>query len=71
LLYKKRLDENLGKRSFESTEECYHHLVKCIHQAPKEALREKILSNKTKTHCYWNGEIGQLVKEKTELFEMD
>jgi len=42
-LYKKRLDEKLGEGNFESTEECYQHLFKCIHQAAKEALREKIL----------------------------
>jgi molybdopterin-guanine dinucleotide biosynthesis protein A len=47
-LYKKRIDENLGEIIFESTEECYQHLVKCIHQAAKEALAEKMLSNKTK-----------------------
>ena len=27
-LYKKRLDEKLGEGNFESTEECYQHLVK-------------------------------------------
>ena len=39
-------------------------MVKCIHQAAKEALGEKILRNKTKPFYYWNEEIGQLVKEK-------
>jgi len=28
--------------------QCYTHLVKCIHQAAKEALGEKILRCKTK-----------------------
>ena len=63
-LYKKRLNKKLGEGNFESTEECYHHLVKCIHQAAKEALGEKILRSKTKPFYYWNEEIGQLVKEK-------
>jgi hypothetical protein len=46
-LYKKRLDERLGESNFESAEECYQHLVKCIHQAANEALGEKILRNNT------------------------
>ena len=45
------------------------HPVKCIYQATKEDLREKILSNKTKTNYYWNEKIGQLVNEK-KVFEM-
>ena len=40
-LYKRRLDEKLGESNFESTEEFYQHIVKCIHQAAKEALGEK------------------------------
>jgi hypothetical protein len=36
-LYKKRLDEELGACNFESTEESYQHLVKCIQQATTEA----------------------------------
>ena len=67
-LYKKRLDEKLGERNFERTEECYKQLVKCIHQTAKEVLGEKIWSNKTKTNYYWNEEIGQLVKEKQEKY---
>jgi hypothetical protein len=63
-LYKKRLDEKLGESNLESTEECYQHNVKCIHQAAKKALGEKILGSKTKSFYYWNEEIGQLVKEK-------
>jgi len=51
-LYKKRLDEKLGENNFESTEDGYQHLVKCIHQAAKEALGEKILRNKTKPFYY-------------------
>ena len=47
-LYKKSLDEKLGEGNFESTEECYQHLVKYIHQAAKEALGEKIFRSKTK-----------------------
>jgi NAD-dependent dihydropyrimidine dehydrogenase PreA subunit len=47
-LYKKGLDEKLGESNFESTEVCYQHLVKCIHQAAKEALGENILRSKTK-----------------------
>jgi hypothetical protein len=47
-LYKKRLDEKLGESNFESTEECYQHLVKCIYQAAKESLGEKNLRCKTK-----------------------
>jgi hypothetical protein len=39
------LDEKLGENNFESTEECYQHLVKCIHQTVKEALEEKILKS--------------------------
>jgi len=65
-LYKKRLDEKLGEGNFESTEQCYQHLIKCIHQAAKEALEEKNLRNNTKPFYYWNEEIGQLVKEKRE-----
>jgi hypothetical protein len=61
-LYKKRLDEKLGDSNFESTEECYQHLVKCIHQAAKGALGEKILGSKIKPFYYWNEEIGQLAK---------
>jgi hypothetical protein len=49
---RKRLDENLGERSFESTEECYQHLVNCNRQAAEEALGETIVSNKTKTNHY-------------------
>jgi len=45
-------------------EECYHHLVKYIHQAVKEALGEKIFRSKTMPFYYWNEEPGQLVKEK-------
>ena len=67
-LYKKRLDEKLGACNFESTEECYQHLVKCIHQAAKEAVGEKNLRNNTKLLYYWNEEIGQLVKEKKENY---
>jgi hypothetical protein len=63
-LYKKRLDEKLGEGNFESTKDCYQHLVKCIHQAAKEALGEKIFRSKTKPFYYWNEETGQLVKEK-------
>ena len=63
-LYKKRFDEKVGEGNFESTEECYQHLVKCIHQAAKEALGEKILRNKTKPFYHWIEEIGQLVKKK-------
>ena len=63
-LYNKRLDEKLGEGNFESTEECYRHLVKCIHQAAKETLGEKVLRSKTKPFYYWNEEIGQLVKIK-------
>jgi hypothetical protein len=39
-VYKKRPDEKFGEGNFESTEERYQHLVKCIHQAAKEALGE-------------------------------
>jgi len=70
-LYKKRSDEKLGESNFESTEECYQHLVKCIHQAAKEALGEKILRSETKPFYCWNEEIGQLVKGKREIFKMD
>ena len=42
-LCKEILDENLRESNFESTEECYQHIVKCIYQAAKEALGEKIL----------------------------
>ena len=45
-LYKKRLDEKLGESNFESTEEFCQHIVKCIHQAAKEALGGKILETK-------------------------
>jgi hypothetical protein len=69
-LYKKRLDEKLGEGNFEGTEECYQHLIKCIHQAAKEALEEKTLRRNTKPFYYWNEEIGQLVK-KREILEMD
>jgi len=54
--------------TFESTEECYQHFVKCIHYAAKEALREKILRSKTKPFYYWNEETGQFVKEKREKY---
>jgi len=67
-LYRKRLDEKLGEGNFESTEECYRHLVKCIHQAAKEALGEKMLRSKTKPLYYWNEETGQMVKEKKEKY---
>jgi len=60
------LDEKLGEGNFESTEECYQYLVKCIHQAAKEALGEKNLRSKTKPFYYWNEEIGQLGKKKKE-----
>ena len=53
-LYKERLDEKLGESNFESTGECYQHIVKCNHQAAKEALGEKILRSKTKPFYYWN-----------------
>jgi hypothetical protein len=66
-LYKKRLDEKLGESNFESAEECYHHLVKCIHQAAKEALEENILRNNTKLIYYCKEEIGQLVKKKKNI----
>jgi hypothetical protein len=51
-LYKRRLDEKLGESNFESTEEFYQHIVKCIHQAAKEALGGKTLRNKTKPNYY-------------------
>jgi hypothetical protein len=35
-LYKKRLDEKLGESNFGSTEECYHHPVKCITKQRKK-----------------------------------
>ena len=63
-LYKTRLDEKLGESNFESTEECYQHLVKCIHQAAKEALGEKILRNKTKLPYCWNEKNWTIVKKK-------
>jgi hemerythrin superfamily protein len=63
-LYKKRLDEKLGESNFESTEGCYQHLVKCIHQAAKEVLGAKVLRSNTKPFYYWNEENGQLVREK-------
>jgi hypothetical protein len=47
-LYKKRLDEKFGEGNFESTGECYQHLIECIHQAAKEALGGKTLRNNTK-----------------------
>jgi len=49
----KRLDAKLGESNLESTEECYQHLVKCIHQAVYEELGEKILRSKTKPFYYW------------------
>jgi len=55
----------VGESNFESAEECYQHLVKCIHKAANEALGEKILRNNTKPNYYWNEQIGQLVKEKS------
>jgi hypothetical protein len=71
-LYKKGLDEKLGESNFETTEEGYQHLVKCIHQAAKGALGEKMLRSKTKPLYYWNEEIGQLVQEKErKILEMD
>jgi len=69
VFYKKRLDEKLGACNFESTEECYQHLVKCIHQAAKEAAGEKNLRNKTKLHYYCNEEIGKLVKKKEKYLK--
>ena len=63
-LYKKRLDEKLGESNSESTEECYQHFVKCIHQAAKEALGEKNFRSKTKPFYYWNEEIEQLAKKE-------
>jgi hypothetical protein len=51
-LYKKRLDEKLGASNFESTEECYQHLVKCVHQAAKEAVGEKTVRHKTQPLYY-------------------
>jgi len=68
-LYKKRLDEELGEGNFESTEEFYQHLIKCIHQAVKEALGEKTLRSNTKPFYYWNEENGQLVKEKEKYLK--
>jgi hypothetical protein len=56
-LYKKRLDEKLGESNFESMEEFYQLLVKCIHQAAKGALGEKILRSETKPFYHWNKEI--------------
>jgi len=70
-LYKKRLDERLGEGYFESTEECYQHLVKSIHQAAKEALGQNILRSITQQFCYWNEKIEQLVNEKRKIFELD
>jgi hypothetical protein len=63
-LYKKRLDEKLGESGFESTEGSYQHFVKCIHQAAKEALREKMLRSNTEPFYYRNKEIGKLVRKK-------
>jgi hypothetical protein len=48
------LDEKLGESNFESTQEVYQHIAKCIHQAAKEALGEKIFRSKTKPNHYWN-----------------
>jgi len=61
-LYKKRIDEKLGESNVESAEECYQNFVKCIHQAAKEALKEKHLRNNIKLFYYWNDEFGQLLK---------
>ena len=70
--YKKRLVEKLGESNFLSTEECYQHIVKYIHQAAKEALVEKVLRSKTKPFYYWNEEIVQMLKEKREkVLEID
>ena len=68
-VYKNRLDEKIGESNFESTEECYQHLVKCIHQAAKEALGEKTLRSKTKPFYYWNEEIGQITEEKNKSWK--
>jgi len=65
------LDEKLGEGNFESTEECYQHLVKCIHQATKEELGEKLFRSKIKPFYYCNEEIGKLVKEKRKILEID
>jgi hypothetical protein len=65
-LHKNRLDEKIGDSNFEGTEGCYQHLVKCIHQAAKEALGEKMLRSNTEPFYYWIEEIGQLVRGKKE-----
>ena len=70
-VYKKKLDEKLGEGNFESTEECYQHLAKSIHQAAKEALGQNILRSITKQFCYWNEEFEQVVNKKRKIFELD
>jgi len=70
-LYKKRLDVKRGEGNFESTEECYQHLVKSIHQAAKEALVQNIMRSITKAFYYWSKEIEKLVNKKRKIFELD
>jgi len=70
-VYKKKLDEKLGEGNFESTEECYQHLVKGILQAAKEALGQKVLRSITKPFSYWNEEIEQLVNKKRKIFDLN
>jgi hypothetical protein len=65
-LYKKGLGKKLGDSNFESTEGCYQHLVKCIHQAAKEALVEKMLGSNTEPFYYRNEEIRKLLRKKKE-----
>ena len=64
-LCKKRLDEKLGEGTFESINECYEHLVKCIHQASEEALGETICE--VKLSLFITG-MKKLIKAKREKY---
>jgi len=55
---------NLGRVIVKVQKNVTKHLVKCIHQAAKEALGEKILRSKTKPFYYWIEENGQLIKKR-------
>jgi ferredoxin-thioredoxin reductase catalytic subunit len=65
-LYQRRLTNKLNQNEFVDTEEMYNYLNKCIHEAAKEALREKL--NKKRKTMFRDAEIEKKGQCKKQLF---
>lgn len=67
-LYKRRLDDKLNSMSFNNIEEQYEKMIKCIHEAAKEAIGEKIKQKRKDTPYWWNEDIEKEITQKRDLY---